>query len=286
MSQNRIWEPCPVFKDCRYCTAPRKAWSDWISHVVCICLKSRSDRFARAVSKLHSIGLCSLTVFYRPIPPYPHPLVKRNGMRGCWESHQYVLEKMLHQTNVKNVLVLEDDFWPTYECTDKLLQHVQKLYRSVQDETDMFMLGGLPVVGFPTKLPHLMTVKAVCMHSYVATRSMMRKMSLPEATYCGQMVRSRTGSPGNNDWYTLFQMKQHLVYPQVMVQDCETESSISSSKVNPSKHYSLIDDGFGQTALKIMRHHSLVFESTIYFGEWIVCALMLLWLFLKLRRLR
>lgn len=269
------------------------AWSALAEGVAVISLAERDDRFRAACNRLHTAGLCATAVFHRPRRPDPDEMrkagIKRPGRLGCWQSHRAVSMAAL-DAGLRSILVLEDDFMILPDdkiATATKVRSAADCLRSLStDECDMFLLGGLPIVGFPVwsrwrKLDAFRAL-AVCNHAYVARPPLMRKLA--STTYIDQK-RNRGGSEQPVDWFVTG-CKQVCYAPQFIGQTCESASDISSlsdlsAKVVIAERLSL-DDRLGPHFVRFVRDHPAVYEFGIYAVLPTLCLIILLIVFVRL----
>ena len=114
----------------------RDVWKQFDGIVVITLVNEGRIENIDDMSKLvHLSGLSNCEIFYAK----RHP---KGGAMGCFDSHRQVA-MIAKEKGWRNVVVFEDDFFPTYYLTPKALQDCVDFVKS-DVEWDVLYMGGMP----------------------------------------------------------------------------------------------------------------------------------------------
>lgn len=103
---------------------------DFFDDIVCINLDISEDRRKHAQHFFDTLNI--------PARFFTAKKHKLGGMYGCFDSHIQII-KEAYKNNMKNLLVLEDDFLPTASyCEDNMMEAINFMKR---EDYDIFHLG-------------------------------------------------------------------------------------------------------------------------------------------------
>ena len=217
---------------------------DSFPDVVCICLRTRDDRYAESLEQFHRVGLCCHVQYYRPDPDRTPNC--RAATRGVWESHRDIIMRYRRWTSQKHVLIFEDDVWWGTRMTPAWLhrftQNVQALHAS-SGLWDVMFLGHCPFAAVPVSGPmfhQLWRVWAAMTHAMVVNLNGSFAAWLTDTSF------DDTKSNAGIDIHIMFgKARSYAQYPMVAFQS----ESVSS---NP-KEYLL-----GFVTNFILRHSKVI----------------------------
>lgn len=168
-----------------------RKWKKWLrtNHVIPICLtlKDAKDqtRMKRVQQEFERIGLAPfMNVFYarRPydseIQHLPSPKHAR-GVVGCWFSHLSIMDWMSNHKQMKRALIFEDDvvFNKDTKTIQKFFQNSTRVLETKGENLDLFYLGHLPVVAFPSDLTcSAWRVCSLLTHAYLIQPKVMKAL--------------------------------------------------------------------------------------------------------------
>jgi GR25 family glycosyltransferase involved in LPS biosynthesis len=136
-------------------------------------LNNRHDRFITCEENKRKLEL--------PLEYFNAVKHPNSGKQGCFESHKKVLES--HKDS-ENCLVFEDDFEISKNFKWELLEEVIRFMNTNKD-WDIIYLGCFPDVWDGHQIHvsgHIFSVKATCMHAYIASKKCMQAFSKIEYT--------------------------------------------------------------------------------------------------------
>jgi GR25 family glycosyltransferase involved in LPS biosynthesis len=106
-----------------------------------------------------------------------------NGNLGCLSSHK-ILYRYGVKKEMKNILIFEDDIFPTNSLTIKNMREIIT-FLTIIPEYDIFFLGIVPDIRTKTTekiWDNIYTVKGICTHAYIISNKGMRKLMNIEYT--------------------------------------------------------------------------------------------------------
>jgi len=171
------FEKIPFDKHCIYCNKKSTLDLDYsfIDIAYCINLKSRTDRYKKAVKEFHKVGLCQKVLFYRTTKPDPKKVKKKGfpnlGTYRCWESHRSVIKDAVNK-NLKNCLVFEDDI---IFHSKRYIKNYIKNFENLPKNWDMYYLGHSPFLGYHVK-NDIYRVYSTGGHAYLINKDFMKKI--------------------------------------------------------------------------------------------------------------
>lgn len=108
---------------------------DFFDDIICINLEHRMDRKNYAINIFNKLNI-----------PIKFITVKKNikgGVYGCFESHLKII-KYMQETGKKNVLIFEDDIFPTKSYNIKNIENSIQFMKN-NNTWDLFYLGYFPI---------------------------------------------------------------------------------------------------------------------------------------------
>lgn len=160
----------------------------YFDSIVCINLKHRADRRAHASAVFDRLGLSPRVSFF---VTSKSPL---GGRYGCFESHVRVLSEA-YRSGKRNVLVFEDDIYPTASYSEAMVQRGVDFMRRGGVTWDIFYLGYFPANDIPQTLftasraeghEHVFRFRPNATHAYCMNRSGMEKVLSTYREYIGK----------------------------------------------------------------------------------------------------
>jgi GR25 family glycosyltransferase involved in LPS biosynthesis len=190
---------------------------NYFDAIVCISLKYRKDRQEQVDQVFKDLGIQN-RVSYHLADKSP-----LGGMYGCFESHINVIKKA-YDDGLENVLIFEDDIYPTASYSPKMIQvGIDFMKKLPSSSWDIFYYGYFPVnERFKTVLlanpvtDHIVAFRPNATHAYCVNRSGMKKILSMYHSYIGKIHLDEYYSsllPLNSFCIVPMLFEQHLCMP-------------------------------------------------------------------------
>lgn len=132
-----------------------------VDAVYCISLQEDSHRYEQSRKILKQVGLLDMTQYYRPVRD------PQGGQRGCYESHRTVITLAKKHLHLKYILILEDDVvFNKFFSQQRLAENIDTFQHKFP-EADIFFLGHMPALMWPTLNTKLFFCKSGQAHAYI-----------------------------------------------------------------------------------------------------------------------
>lgn len=199
-------------------------WEFFHGEIHCIHLPERTDR-NKNINDLRDTLSMPLRVYEATKDKFG------NAIRGCFESHKYVMKNILQKKDVICALIFEDDVEITNAFSWKKLKEVQNfIVNESHGDWDIFFLGCFPDVW---KCPqknvrgNIYEVNATQSHAYIVSKRFMKVVSHVEFD----------GTPIDEVFKRI--AKSYAVLPSLFQQSLSISdvSSIQLLSSIPLKHY-------------------------------------------------